>query len=166
MLVDPPAQAVELGAFFDHEGGGGELAADVCGAAEDELFAREDVALDGAIYFRYCDFNHSLRHFRAGADDECAVRGNHVAGKVPVDPQHRFEADFAGEIHHITHKTQPIVFVDVRPVAINERRLAAFVSARNCLRSHCCCPSFFFSCDPLITFRWDRSRRGAAAAAC
>ena len=85
---------------------------------------------------------------------------------MPVDPQHRFKADFAGEVHHITHETKPIVFVDVRPVSINERRLAAFVSARNCLSSHCCCPSFlFFSCDPLITIRWDRCRRGAAAAA-
>jgi hypothetical protein len=34
-------------------------------------------------------------------------------------------------------------------VAINERWLAAFVSARNCLSSHCC-PLFRSSCDPLI----------------
>jgi hypothetical protein len=61
---------------------------------------------------------------------------------VPVDPQHGFKADFAREIDYITHETKPIVFVSVRSVAINELRLAAFVSARNCLSSHCCCPSF------------------------
>jgi hypothetical protein len=38
-----------LGALFDDESGGGEMAADVCGAAENELFAGEDVAFDGAV---------------------------------------------------------------------------------------------------------------------
>src|ERR1044071_3272311 len=76
---------------------------------------------------------------------------------MAIDPKHRFEADFAGEVHDITHKTEPIVFVYVRPVAVNECRLAAFVSARNCLSSH-------FNC-PLIRLWCVGSRRGAAAAA-
>jgi hypothetical protein len=77
---------------------------------------------------------------------------------VAIDTEHRFEADFAGKIHDVTHKTEPIVFVNVRPIAINECRLTAVVSARNCLSSH-------FNC-PLIKF-WVGlgSRRGAAAAA-
>jgi hypothetical protein len=28
---------------------------------------------------------------------------------VTVDPQHRFELHFAGEIHHVAHKTKPII---------------------------------------------------------
>jgi hypothetical protein len=77
---------------------------------------------------------------------------------VAVDSQHRFEADFAGKIHDVTHKTEPIVFVNVRPIAINECRLAAIFSARNCWSSH-------FNC-PLIKFLGGvGSRRGAAAAA-
>jgi len=55
---------------------------------------------------------------------------------MAIDSQHRFEADFAGKIHDVTHKTEPIVFVNVRPIAINECRLAAFVSARHCWSSH------------------------------
>ena len=46
------------------------------------------------------------------------------------------------QIAYVAYETKPIVFISVRPVAINELRLAAFVAARNCLSSHCCCPSF------------------------
>ena len=78
---------------------------------------------------------------------------------MAIDSEHRFEADFAGKIHDVTHETEPIVFVNVRPIAIDECRLAAFVSARNCLSSHWLRP---FAFD---YFGWVGSRRGAAAAA-
>jgi len=76
---------------------------------------------------------------------------------VAVDSEHRFEADFAGKIHNVTHETEPIVFTYVSSIAINECRLPAVVSARNCLSSH-------FNCS-LIRLGWVGSRRGAAAAA-
>src|SRR5687767_15391289 len=71
--VDSPAAAVELGALFDDKGGGGEVAANVCGAAEYEFLAREDVAFDGAVDLCDCDFDHCVRDLSAGADDQCAV---------------------------------------------------------------------------------------------
>ncbi len=49
---------------------------------------------------------------------------------------------FAGKIHHVTDETKPIIFVDVRSIAVDESRLAAFVSARNCLSSHWLLPFF------------------------
>ena len=73
MFFNPAAAAVELGALFDHQGGGREVAADVCGATEDELFARQDVAFDRAVDPGDRDFDYSFRHLRARADDECAV---------------------------------------------------------------------------------------------
>jgi hypothetical protein len=67
---------------------------------------------------------------------------------VAIDSEHRFEADFPRKIHDIANETEPIVLVYVRTVAIDECRLAAIVSARNCLSSH-------FNC-PLISFgRWE-----------
>jgi len=68
------ADAVELGAFFDNQSGGGDVAANVRGAAEDELFAREDVAFYCPIDLRHRDLNDSFRHLRAGAHDQSAVR--------------------------------------------------------------------------------------------
>ena len=118
------------------------MAGDVCSATEDQFFTREDVAFDGAVDLRYGHFDLCMCDFRAGADDQCTVCRDDVAGKVTVNSQHRFKADFAGEIYYVAYETKPIVFVSVRPVAINELRLAAFVAARNCLSSHCCCPSF------------------------
>jgi hypothetical protein len=55
---------------------------------------------------------------------------------VAIDPKHRFEADFAREIHDVAHETQPVIFIRVGPIAINECRLAAFISARKSLSSH------------------------------
>jgi len=55
---------------------------------------------------------------------------------VAVDTQHRFEIHFTGEIHHVTNEPEPIVFVCIAPIIINEYGLAPFVSARNCLSSH------------------------------
>src|SRR6185295_15925406 len=78
---------------------------------------------------------------------------------MAIDSEHRFEADFAREIHDVAHETEPVVFIYVGPIAINECRLATFVSARNCLSSHWLRPF----CD-LIRGRWG-SRRDAAAAA-
>ena len=120
------------------------MAAYVRGAAEDELFARADVAFHCAVDF--CDgyLNYCLRHLRAGAYDQRAVRGNDVAGKVTVDSQHRLETDLAAEVDHVTNETKPVVLVYVCPLAINGRRLAAFVSARNCWSSHAAAPSVLF----------------------
>jgi hypothetical protein len=73
-VLDPPATAVELGALFDDEGGSGEVTADVCGAAEDEFLARQDVAFNGPVDLRDCHFDYSFRDLRARADDQCAVR--------------------------------------------------------------------------------------------
>jgi hypothetical protein len=64
--------------------------------------------------------------------------------KWPSILQHRFEADFARKIHDVAHETEPVVFINVGPIAIDECRLAAFVSARNCLSSHCA-PFLFVS---------------------
>jgi single-stranded DNA-specific DHH superfamily exonuclease len=66
-----------------------------------------------------------------------------VAGEVSVDTQHRFERDLARKIHHVTDETKPIIFVDIGSMAIDEFRLAAFVSARNCLSSHWLLPFFY-----------------------
>ena len=114
------------------------MAFDVRSAAEDELFGGADVSLNSAIDL--CDRNIDLSFcdLRAGADDEGAVFRNHISGEVAVDTQHRFEADFTRKIHDVAHKPEPIVFINVRSTAIDEFRLAAFVSARNCLSSHCC----------------------------
>ena len=59
---------------------------------------------------------------------------------MSIDPQHRFEAHFTREIHHVADETKPVIFVDIGAVTVDESRLAAFVSARNCLSSHWCCP--------------------------
>lgn len=55
---------------------------------------------------------------------------------MPVDPQHRFERHFAGKIHHVADETEPIIFINVGSMAVDEFRLAAIVSARNRLSSH------------------------------
>ena len=49
------------------------MASDVRGAAEDELFARKDIAFDRAVDFGDRDFDDRFRHLRAGADDERPV---------------------------------------------------------------------------------------------
>jgi len=142
LWLDAAAVAVQLGAFFDDQGRGGDLAFDFGSAAEDEFLAGKNVTLDGAVDFCDRHFDDGFRDLRAGADDECSVRRGYVAGEVTIDSQHRFEAHFAREIHHVTHETKPIVFVYVGSMAINECRLAAFVSARHCLSSHWLLPLF------------------------
>ena len=156
------ATAVELGAFFDDERRGGDMAFDVRGAAEDELFGGANVALDGSIDLRNCNIDLSFRDLCAGADDERSVFRSDVAGEVAVDTQHRFEADFTREIHHVAYKPKPIVFIHVGSTAIDEFRLAAFVSARNCLSSHCCPLSVLC---PRVNIRVGGKPPGAAAAA-
>ena len=139
------------------------MAFDVRSAAEDELFRGANVSLNSAIDLRDCNIDLSFRDLRAGADDERSVFGSNISREVAVDTQHRFEADFTRKVHDVAHKPEPIVFINVRSTAIDEFRLAAFVSARNCLSSHCC-PLSVFSCER-YSIRWDRSG-GAAAAAC
>ena len=138
------------------------MAFDVCGAAEDELFGGANVSLDRAIDLCDCNIDLSFGDLRAGADDERSVFRTDVAGKVAVDPQHRFEANLTREIHDITHKPQPIVLIHICSIAIDEFRLAAFVSARNCLSSHCCLLSVLC---PLVKVRVSGKPPGAAAAA-
>jgi len=62
---------------------------------------------------------------------------------MSVDAKHRFERHLAREIHHVADETQPVIFIDVGSVAIDEFRLAAFVSARNRLSSHWLLPFFY-----------------------
>src|SRR4051794_10950760 len=119
------------------------MAFDVRSAAEDELFGGADVSLNSAIDLRDRNIDLSFRDLRAGADDKRSVFRSNIPREVAVDTQHRFEADFTRKIHDVTHKAEPIVFIDIGPTAIDEFRLAAFVSARNCLSSHCCPLSVF-----------------------
>ena len=68
--LNAAAKAVELCAFFDDQCGSSDLSFDVCGAAEHEFFAGEDVAFDGSIYL--CDryLNDGFCHFSSRADDQ------------------------------------------------------------------------------------------------
>ena len=118
------------------------MACDVRSAAEHELFGGANVSLNSPIDLRDSNIDLSFRDLRASADDERSVFGSNVSGKVSVDSQHRFEADLAGEIHHVAHETEPVVFIHVGPIAVNKCRLATFVSARNCLSSHWLLPFF------------------------
>lgn len=72
--LNAAAAAVELGALFDDEGRCGYFAFDVRGAAEYELFAGEDVALDRSIYLRDGYFNYCFSDFCSRADDQRPVR--------------------------------------------------------------------------------------------
>ena len=97
------------------------MAFDVCSAAEDELFGGANVSLNRSIDLRGRDIDLSFRDLRAGADDERSIFRGDVAGEVTVDTQHRFEADFAGKIHDVADKAEPIIFIDIGPLTINER---------------------------------------------
>ena len=97
------------------------MAYDVRGAAEDELFGGANVALTGAIDLRDSNIDLGFRDLRASADDERSVFGSNVTREVAVDTQHRFEADFAGKIHDVADKAEPIIFIDIGPLIINER---------------------------------------------
>ena len=119
------------------------MAFDVRGATEYEFFGGANVSLDSSIDLRDRNIDLSFCDLRAGADDEGSVFGSDVSGEVAVDTQHRFEADLTRKIHDVAHKPEPIVFIHIRSTAIDEFRLAAFVSARNCLSSHCCLFLFF-----------------------
>ena len=119
------------------------MAFDVRSAAKDELFGGADVSLNSAIDLRDRNIDLSFCDLRPCADDERSVFRSNISREVAVDTQHRFEADFTRKIHDVTHKAEPIIFIDVRSIAIDEFRLAAFVSARNCLSSHCCPLSVF-----------------------
>ena len=122
------------------------MAFDVRSAAEHELFSSANISLNGSIDLRDRNIDLSFRDLRAGADDERSVFGSNISREVAVDTQHRFEADFTCKIHDIAHKPEPIVFIDVGSIAIDEFRLAAFVSARNCLSSHRLLPFSIRSC--------------------
>jgi hypothetical protein len=63
---------------------------------------------------------------------------------VTVDSQHRLETNFAAEVDHVANETKPIILIRICPLAVNGRRLAAFVSARNCWSSHAAAPSVLF----------------------
>lgn len=119
------------------------MAFDVRGAAEHELFSGANVSFNGSIDLRDSDINLGFRDLRAGADDERSVFGGNISREVAVDTEHRFEADFTRKIHDVAYKPEPIVFIYVGTIAIDEFRLAAFVSARNCLSSHYCLLSVF-----------------------
>jgi len=139
------------------------VACDVRCAAEHELFGGANVSFNSPIDLRDSNIDLSFRDLRASADDERSVFRSNVSGEVSVDSQHRFEADFTRKIHDVAHKPKPVVFINVRSIAIDEFRLAAFVSARNCLSSHCCCPLSVLC--PLFKIRWVAKPPGAAAAA-
>ena len=63
---------------------------------------------------------------------------------MSVDAKHRFERYFARKIHYVADETEPIVFIHVGSLAVDEFRLAAFFSARNCLSSHWLLPFVLF----------------------
>ena len=114
------------------------MAFDVRSTAEHELFRGANVSLDSSIDLRDRDVDLGLCDLRARADDERSIFGSDISREVAVDTQHRFEADFTREVHDVAHKPEPVVFIHIGSTAIDEFRLAAFVSARNCLSSHCC----------------------------
>ena len=93
---------------------------DVRCAAEDELFAGADVALNRSINLRDSDIDYGLCDLSAGADDERSILRGDVSGEVSIDTQHRFEANFARKIHHVANKAEPIIFTDIGPLTINE----------------------------------------------
>jgi len=129
------------------------VAFDVRSTAEHELFRGANVSLDSSIDLRDRDVDLGFCDLRAGADDEGSVFGSDVSGEVAVDTQHRFEADLTRKIHDVAHKPEPIVFINVGSIAVDEFRLAAFVSARNCWSSHCCPLSVLARCK--ILGGWD-----------
>ena len=96
------------------------MAFNVRSAAEHELFGSANVAFDSAIDLRDRHVDHRLCYLRASADDECSIFRRHVSGEVAVDTQHRFEANFAREIHHVAYEAEPIIFIDIGPLTINE----------------------------------------------
>ena len=130
------------------------MAFDVRSAAEHELFRGANVSLNSSIDLCDCDIDLRFGDLRPGADDERSVFGSDVSGEVAVDTQHRFEADLTRKIHHVAHKAEPIVFINRGSMAVDEFRLAAFVSARNCWSSHCAPLSL-----PLFKIGWVGSRR-------
>ena len=97
------------------------MAFDVRSATEDELFGGANVSLNRPIDLRDRDIDLGFRDLRAGADDERSIFGSDISGEVAVDTQHRFEADFAGKIHDVADKAEPIIFIDIGPLIINER---------------------------------------------
>ena len=146
--------AVELRAFFDHERRSHNVSRHVRGAAEYELLAGENVTLDCPIDLRDRHLDYCFSYFRSSADDQCAILRDDIAGKMPVDSQHRFELHFASKVHHVTDKTEPVIFVDIG--LVNESRLTAFVSARKRLSSHWLLPFCVFSGCPLVyEGRWE-----------
>jgi hypothetical protein len=144
LICNAPALSVELCALFDNQGRRRNVALDVRGTTEHEFFGGMNVTLDCAIYLCDCYFDDGFGYLSARADDQSSVLRSDVPGEVSVYAQHRFEAYFTGEIYDVAYKPEPIVLVDIRSIAIDERRLAAFVSARNCWSSHCCLLSILF----------------------
>src|SRR6185369_13760611 len=72
LWLDAAAVAVQLRAFFDDEGRGGDLAFDLGSAAEHQFLAGENVAFDSAVDFCDRHLDYCFRDLRAGADDECS----------------------------------------------------------------------------------------------
>ena len=114
------------------------MAFDVRSAAKYEFLRGANVTFNSSIDLCDSDIDLGFRDLRASADDERSVFRSDISGEVAVDTQHRFEADFTREVHDVAHKPEPVVFIHIGSTAIDEFRLAAFVSARNCLSSHCC----------------------------
>jgi hypothetical protein len=128
------------------------VACDVSSATEHQLFGRVDVALNCSIYLRDSHLDLGFCNLSASAYDQRTIIGNDVTREVSIDPQHRFETNFARKSHHVTNETKPIIFVDIGALGIYEFWRRAFVSARNGLSSHWLLPSF-------LEFGWVGSRR-------
>ena len=97
------------------------MAFDVRSAAEHEFFGGANVTFNSSIDLCDSDIDLSFRDLRASANDERSVFRSDISREVAVDTQHRFEADFASKIHDVADKAEPIIFIDIGPLIINER---------------------------------------------
>ena len=79
-----------------------------------------NVAFDSAVDLGDRHFDDRFRDLSASADDQRTVLGGNNPSEVSVDAQHRFEAHFTGEIHHVTDKAKPIILIDIGPLTINK----------------------------------------------
>lgn len=102
------ATAVELCSLFNHQGPGRDITGDVRGPTKDQ-FTSMNFTFDGSVYSGYRNLNYRVTQMRADTYHEGATIGNDVAGEVPINPERCFEDDFAGKLHDVADKAEPVV---------------------------------------------------------